>query len=351
MGAAGCRSSPARVTPHRLLCVCLPSVTGGVTCPSDETRCIATVSMRRMARVKWVDKDNMLACVEAGAIGVWRGRCGACASVVTMVCWTAGSVLAEQLRRRGVTLGHEPDSMEFSTLGGWIATRASGMKKNVYGNIEDIVVNCKLVTPKGAAPLFVHMRTLLASLLTFATARMCACTGTWERGFTAPRVSVGSDSMQLVLGSEGTLGIITEAVVRVRVRVLPWFSCARLSSSHATRAVDVQPLPSVQSYGSIVFPSLEAGVAALRTIAAQRAAPASIRLVDNAQFMFGRAMKPESASPLRDAWFDRAAKALLSVRPTPRPCLARRVDSHCAVLMVTAQGHAPGPCSGSHAGV
>ena len=113
----------------------------------------------------------------------------------------------------------------------------------------------------------------------------------------------------------------------------------------------VQPLPSVQSYGSIVFPSLEAGVAALRTIAAQRAAPASIRLVDNAQFMFGRAMKPESASPLRDAWFDRAAKALLSVRPTPRPCLARRVDSHCAVLMVTAQGHAPGPCSGSHAGV
>ena len=193
--------------------------------------------MRRMARVKWVDKDNMLACVEAGAIGVWRGRCGACASVVTMVCWTAGSVLAEQLRRRGVTLGHEPDSMEFSTLGGWIATRASGMKKNVYGNIEDIVVNCKLVTPTGAAPLFVHMRTLLASLLTFATACVCACTGTWERGFTAPRVSVGSDSMQLVLGSEGTLGIITEAVVRVRVRVLPWFSCARLSSSHATRAV------------------------------------------------------------------------------------------------------------------
>lgn len=46
-------------------------------------------------------------------------------------------------------LGHEPDSAEFSTLGGWIATRASGMKKNKYGNIEDLLVNCKVVTPKG----------------------------------------------------------------------------------------------------------------------------------------------------------------------------------------------------------
>ena len=46
-------------------------------------------------------------------------------------------------------MGHEPDSLEFSTLGGWIATRASGMKKNTYGNIEDLVVSLKvcIVTP------------------------------------------------------------------------------------------------------------------------------------------------------------------------------------------------------------
>jgi len=48
-----------------------------------------------------------------------------------------------------VVSGHEPDSIEFSTLGGWLATRASGMKKNTYGNIEDIVQDMTLVTPSG----------------------------------------------------------------------------------------------------------------------------------------------------------------------------------------------------------
>ena len=57
--------------------------------------------------------------------------------------------MERRLKHYGVCCGHEPDSVEFSTLGGWIATRASGMKKNVYGNIEDIIVNYKIVTPKG----------------------------------------------------------------------------------------------------------------------------------------------------------------------------------------------------------
>lgn len=48
------------------------------------------------------------------------------------------------MRARGFTVGHEPDSYEFSTLGGWVATRASGMKKNTYGNIEDLIVQTKV---------------------------------------------------------------------------------------------------------------------------------------------------------------------------------------------------------------
>lgn len=52
-----------------------------------------------------------------------------------------GQDLEREMRARGFTVGHEPDSYEFSTLGGWVATRASGMKKNTYGNIEDIVVH------------------------------------------------------------------------------------------------------------------------------------------------------------------------------------------------------------------
>lgn len=75
--------------------------------------------MTRMNRILWVDKRNMLACIEAGIGGEYLEK--------------------QLLSNYGVVMGHEPDSLEFSTLGGWIATRASGMKKNYYGNIEDIV--------------------------------------------------------------------------------------------------------------------------------------------------------------------------------------------------------------------
>ena len=54
-----------------------------------------------------------------------------------------------QLGEKGYTTGHEPDSLEFSTVGGWVATRSSGMKKNIYGNIEDLVVRIRMVTPQG----------------------------------------------------------------------------------------------------------------------------------------------------------------------------------------------------------
>ena len=78
--------------------------------------------------------------------------------------------------------------MEFSTLGGWLSTRASGMKKNTYGNIEDIVQGMTLVTPMG----------------------------TFKKNDHWPRVSAGPDFNQLILGHEGNLGVITEAIIRVR---------------------------------------------------------------------------------------------------------------------------------------
>jgi alkyldihydroxyacetonephosphate synthase len=108
----------------------------------------------------------------------------------------------------GVQSGHEPDSMEFSTLGGWISTRASGMKKNTYGNIEDIVQGVTFVTPEGTFRKLEH----------------------W------PRISAGPDFNQLVLGSEGNLGVITEALIKIRV------------------------VPEVQEFDSVVFPNFELGV-------------------------------------------------------------------------------------------
>ena len=89
---------------------------------------IVSVDMSRMNHVRWVDRKNMTALVETGI---------------------TGKDLEKELSRYGVVCGHEPDSVEFSTLGGWISTRASGMKKNRYGNIEDIVLSVKVVTPTG----------------------------------------------------------------------------------------------------------------------------------------------------------------------------------------------------------
>ena len=104
------------------------NVSGALACPADERRTIVSVDMRRMNRVLWIDEANLQACVEAGI---------------------SGKGLEHALGERGYTSGHDPDSVELSTMGGWISTNASGMKKNRYGNIEDIVLEATLVTPTG----------------------------------------------------------------------------------------------------------------------------------------------------------------------------------------------------------
>jgi alkyldihydroxyacetonephosphate synthase len=198
------------------------NVTDALRCRTDENRMIASLDMRRMNRILWIDKENMMACVEAGAVG---------------------RHIMSQLANYGVSMGHEPDSVEFSTLGGWIATNASGMKKNKYGNIEDIVVDIKVVAADGE--------------LTRTTA--------------APRESVGSDLRRLMFGSEGTLGIVTSAIVKLF------------------------PLPEAQEYGAVLFPSYEAGFAFMHELTHTSTPPASCRLVDNLQFQFGLALKPASS--------------------------------------------------------
>jgi alkyldihydroxyacetonephosphate synthase len=201
------------------------SVTEALRCPSGETRAICSVDMTRMNRILWIDPTNRMACVQAGAVG---------------------RVLMDQLAEYGVTMGHEPDSVEFSTLGGWIATHASGMKKNRYGNIEDLVLDVNVVTP----------------------------TGRLARTGLAPRESIGFDPKRTVLGSEGRLGIITQAVVKLF------------------------PLPEAQRFGSILFPEFGSGVAFLYEMQRTQTLPASVRLVDNLQFKFGQALKPASPGGL-----------------------------------------------------
>jgi alkyldihydroxyacetonephosphate synthase len=197
------------------------NVTEALRCLPYEDRPIISVDMTRMDRIEWIDPVNRMAKIQAGA---------------------AGRLIQAQLAEHGFTMGHEPDSVEFSTLGGWIATNASGMKKNRYGNIEDILLDVTVVSALGKL----------------------------ERSQVVPRESIGLDPKLWVIGSEGSLGIITSAVVKLF------------------------PLPEERRYGSVVFKKFEDGVAFMYDLAQKEVYPASVRLVDNLQFQFGQMLKPRS---------------------------------------------------------
>lgn len=139
------------------------SVVGHLTPSADAPSLV--VSMARMRRLLGLDADGRLATFEAGV---------------------AGPGLEAQLRPHGLTLGHYPQSFEYSTLGGWIAARSSGQQSLRYGRIEQLFAGGRIETPAGglALPPF-------------------------------PASAAGPDLRQLVLGSEGRLGVITEATVRL----------------------------------------------------------------------------------------------------------------------------------------
>jgi alkyldihydroxyacetonephosphate synthase len=195
------------------------NVSGALMCPENETRTIVSMDMRRMRRVLSIDRANGCALVEAGI---------------------TGADLEAALGAEGCTCGHVPDSLEFSTVGGWISTNASGMKKNRYGNIEDIVLEATLITPSGR--IETHRRTA--------------------------RTSTGMQPFSLLFGSEGNLGVITTALIAIH------------------------PKPEACRYGSLVFRSFGDGVACLQALRAERLLPASIRLVNHREFRFGQALKP-----------------------------------------------------------
>jgi alkyldihydroxyacetonephosphate synthase len=195
------------------------NVSGALLCPEEEARSIVSIDMRRMRRVLSIDRTNGCALVEAGI---------------------TGTDLEAALGAEGFTVGHTPDSLEFSTLGGWIATNASGMKKNRYGNIEDIVIEATLLTPAGAV----------------------------ESKRPAARTSTGMQPMALLFGSEGNLGVITKALIAIH------------------------PRPETIRYGSLVFRRFDDGVSFLHAARAGGTLPASIRLVNNREFRLGQALRP-----------------------------------------------------------
>ncbi len=144
---------------------------------------------------------------------------------------TWGDTLEADLRAdHGVTLGHWPQSIALSTVGGWVACRSAGQYSTRYGKIEDMVIGLEVALADGSV-----IRT----------------------GGTAPRSAVGPDLTQLFVGSEGTLGVITEARLRLH------------------------PVPAAEVRGAWSFDSFEDGLEACRRILRRGATPAVLRLYDH----------------------------------------------------------------------
>ncbi|HEV7938933.1 MAG TPA: FAD-binding oxidoreductase [Solirubrobacteraceae bacterium] len=144
-----------------------------------------------------------------------------------------GPDLEAQLALHGLTLRHFPQSFELSTLGGWIATRAAGHFATVWTHIEDFVESVRAITP----------------------------TGTWESR-RLPGSGAGPSPDRLLVGSEGTLGVITEAWVRV------------------------QPRPMHRTSVGVRFPSFAIGAECVRALSQSGLHPSNCRLIDPAEARF-----------------------------------------------------------------
>ncbi|OBK14377.1 FAD-binding oxidoreductase [Mycobacterium asiaticum] len=217
------------------------SVVGGVE-PRFEVPAV-TLDVSAMSAVVEVDQISRAARIQAGALGPW---------------------IEDQLRRHNLTLRHFPQSFAFSSLGGWLATRAGGHFATLYTHIDDLTESVRVVTPAGIS----ESRRL-------------------------PGSGAGPSPDRLFVGSEGTLGVITEAWMRLQNR------------------------PRWQVTASVSFQDWTAAVAATRAIAQAGLFPANCRLLDPAEAFLnaGTAVSGgllvlafESADHPIDPWLNRAVE-------------------------------------------
>jgi alkyldihydroxyacetonephosphate synthase len=155
----------------------------------------------------------------------------------TFCAGTAGPDVEAALAAQGYTLGHYPQSFEYSTVGGWVATRSAGQFSTRYGRIEDMVCALRVVAPRGEI-----------------------------RTFDDPASAAGPDLRRLLIGSEGVLGVLAEITLRIRRR------------------------PRERWFRSFLFESFDEGVDAVRAIMTAGYRPALVRLSDPPETEFGRVL-------------------------------------------------------------
>jgi alkyldihydroxyacetonephosphate synthase len=196
------------------------SVVGGVEPPRTD-RPIVTVDLARLDRILEIDRESQAARIQAGVYG---------------------PALEAQLKASGLTLRHFPQSFEFSSLGGWIATRGGGHYATLYTHIDDFVESLRVVTPRGVS-----------------------------QSFRLPGSGAGPSPDRLFIGSEGILGIITEAWMRLRAR------------------------PSFRASTSVRFADFLRAVDCVRAIAQSHLYPANARLLDAGEALVNGAADGEHA--------------------------------------------------------
>ncbi|MER6470805.1 FAD-binding oxidoreductase [Streptomyces collinus] len=182
------------------------SVVGGVECRTDRHRGVVSLDLSSMDRILEIDTVSRAARIQAGVLG---------------------PALEDGLRPQGLTLRHFPQSFEFSTLGGWLATRAGGHYATLYTHIDDLVQSLRVVTPVGVS-----------------------------QSLRVPGSGAGPSPDRLFLGSEGTLGVITEAWLRLQER------------------------PRHKASATVVFDDVHAAMEAVRAVAQSGLHPANCRLLD-----------------------------------------------------------------------
>jgi alkyldihydroxyacetonephosphate synthase len=198
------------------------SVAGGVEPPSSgDYRAAISIDMSRLDKVLEVDRASRAARIQGGVLG---------------------PALEDQLRPHGLTLRHFPQSFEFSSLGGWIATRSGGHYATLYTHIDDFVESTRVVTPAG----IIESRRL-------------------------PGSGAGPSPDRMFIGSEGTLGIITEAWMRLQDR------------------------PRFRAGASIAFPDFMTGAKAVRALSQAGLYPANCRLLDPGEAANAGANQGEAA--------------------------------------------------------
>jgi alkyldihydroxyacetonephosphate synthase len=232
------------------------SVVGGLDAKPGQNKYVLSLDLTRLNKIIKIDKQSRTALIEAGKFG---------------------PEIEEELKQAGLTLGHYPQSFEFSTLGGWIAARSSGQNSILFGGIESLVIALKMVSPNGEVHT-IH----------------------------SPRMATGPDFKEIILGSEGSLGVITKALVKI------------------------SPIPERQEYNMYVFKNFQEAKNAAKDITQNKIPVAMIRVSNEDETEAFFAMGKSKKTFLSD-FFSKIIKKYMRIKNIDPKC--------CSTMLVGFEGN------------